>query len=1366
MPAVTSDKTIPQLRFRLPLDPARLLRARQRIRDYLYASGVLPAAIEPIVISLEEAMTNAVRHSGAEHDVEIGLRLDGRDLIAEVRDCGRGFDIATFDPAHTPDPTAPGGRGLYLMGRLMDDLQLRCDGGLEVRVLKRDVLPAEEKPQRPRPRVSMPGDEGYLDQRHQALLDEVDERVASLDWEYRYVFVNKAMLEAMQRPETEVLGRTVWELFPGIIGTPLEVALRAAMELGRSSVLEHQSLVTAEWLESRVYPTASGISTFARAIAERKRKESERDELFAALSQSQDRLQAALETARMAYWDWDAATDRTITSPSASDVFGLAPGEALDSSAVRLRLVHPDDLERYGALVRSAGERGDGWHSEFRIIRPADGRVAWLEEWATAEPDPGTGETHLRGLVWDITERKRAEEAAQAKDAQWRHLARYAPAGIYEIDFRGPRFVTVNDFMCTYSGYSRDELLAKNPFDLLDEDSQARFKERIRKTLAGEKVDTTVDYGFVTKQGEKRWTVLNVTPSYEDGKPVGAFVVGYDVTDRRRAEDALRESESLLRAVTDNSPNAIYAKDAESRWVMANPAVLRIVGRTADEALGKTDRELYDDPEIGEAILANDRRIMETGEAEVFEEAADTPQGRRMFMSVKAPRRDASGSIVGVVGISHDVTQLKQAHETLRRQQYRVESDLDAMRRLQALGTRFVREGSHEALLDEIVETGVSIADADCGTCQLLDAETGRLSIAAHRNLPRWWLDYWDTVEEGQGACGTAMLHAERVIVEDVAESPVFVGTPGLDVQLKAGIRAVISTPLLSRSGELLGMVSQHFKEPHLPDNHTLGLLDLLARQAVEIIERARTEAALRDSEARFRMALRNAPVSVSVQDRDLRFVWAYNQRIASPEDVIGKTDADLFHPEEAQRLALIKRRVLDEDVQLAEQMWLDRPRGRVFLSVTFEPIHDENGQVVGVGTATVDLTPLKRAEEALREAAHLGEALTAIDALVHSSLDTDKAVQAALSEGAAALGASAAVVTTHQASAFRIDYQFGGPAGQIGRLIPDELDTPGLLALARGETVVIEDAATDPRMSRVIAEEYEIRSLLVTPLLRERDTSGCLYFVFRDRPHVCTQAEIDFVHRLGTSLSLALENAALYAAQRDIAVTLQEAFMHTLPALDGLELGMAGLTASQPALVGGDFWDLYALPDGKIMVVIGDVAGKGVQATALTETVHSTMRAFATVDDSPGFILRKTNELLLADEAVVSFVTALVLVLDPATGQTKIASAGHPGPIHLGKDACVTIDPAYRSPLGAFPTEYPTTEAVLRRGDYFVLHTDGVTEARHDGELFGEERTRATLSALRGRSAQALADGLAGAASSFGDTLKDDLEVLVIRRD
>lgn len=158
--------------------------------------------------------------------------------------------------------------------------------------------------------------------------------------------------------------------------------------------------------------------------------------------------------------------------------------------------------------------------------------------------------------------------------------------------------------------------------------------------------------------------------------------------------------------------------------------------------------------------------------------------------------------------------------------------------RLRKLDTLVVREVNLKPVLTEFVDEAIAVTNADFGNIQLLDPKSGDLQIAAHRGFPQWWLEFWNSVTKGRGSCGTALQSGERVIVEDVENSPIFAGT-ALDMQLKAGVRAVQSTPLVSRSGKIFGMFSTHYRSPHRPDDRALRLIDLLAIQAADIIEHA-----------------------------------------------------------------------------------------------------------------------------------------------------------------------------------------------------------------------------------------------------------------------------------------------------------------------------------------------------------------------------------------------------------------------------------------------------------------------------------------------------------------------------------------------
>jgi PAS domain-containing protein len=218
-----------------------------------------------------------------------------------------------------------------------------------------------------------------------------------------------------------------------------------------------------------------------------------------------------------------------------------------------------------------------------------------------------------------------------------------------------------------------------------------------------------------------------------------------------------------------------------------------------------------------------------------------------------SPYRTADKRCEGVVVSFVDVTALKHTVEELRATQDELDADLEVTRRLQRLGSCFLDEDTPKLILDEIVDTAVAIAGSDFGNLQLFDPVSGELSIVAHRGFSDPWVEFWNEKGKGRGSCGLALGQLQRVIIEDVEESPIFVGRPELEVQLTEGVRAVQSTPLQSRTGELIGMLSTHYRSPGRPSAQALRYIDLLARQAADILERARTSARLRISEEKYR---------------------------------------------------------------------------------------------------------------------------------------------------------------------------------------------------------------------------------------------------------------------------------------------------------------------------------------------------------------------------------------------------------------------------------------------------------------------------------------------------------------------------------
>jgi PAS domain S-box-containing protein len=464
-----------------------------------------------------------------------------------------------------------------------------------------------------------------------------------------------------------------------------------------------------------------------------------------------------------------------------------------------------------------------------------------------------------------------------------------------------------------------------------------------------------------------------------------------EIVERKRAEEAQHQAYGRLQTFFDHRIGGIGIVIANARGdvLQANDYYLSILGCTREELLsGQVDWRKMTPPEW----LAADERALaqlrERGVCDTYEKEYMRQDGTRVPVSITdAMMPGDRGDILAFI---FDITERKKSEEELRESRKRLAIDLDAMTRLQKLSTLFVLEGDLEPILDEIVDTAIAISGADFGNIQILETESSNLKIVASRGFPEWWIDFWNSVSKGQGACGTALEHKERIIVEDVEQSPIFVGTPALEIQLNAGVRAVQSTPLMSRSGRPLGMFSTHYKTPHRPDDHALRLLDLLARQAADIIERKQSEEErqhlaleLADRVALLQAVLDAAPVAVWIaHDPKCQRITGniYADQIlhapsggnvscsASPEDAavsfkVFRNGVEL-QPEEmpAQVATATGKPVMGSELELIF------PDGRtVYLIESAVPLFDAEGQVRGAVIAGSDVTELKLAEEALR---------------------------------------------------------------------------------------------------------------------------------------------------------------------------------------------------------------------------------------------------------------------------------------------------------------------------------------------------------------------------------------------------------------
>ena len=218
-------------------------------------------------------------------------------------------------------------------------------------------------------------------------------------------------------------------------------------------------------------------------------------------------------------------------------------------------------------------------------------------------------------------------------------------------------------------------------FQIVNQQTRESVENPVERVLAlGQVVGLANHTVLIAKDGVERPIDDSGAPIRDDeGHIVGVVLVFRDVTDRKRAEDQLRERSAMLQAISEGTTDLIYAKDSSSRFLFANHSTLEVMGVTAAEAIGAEHDTLFQDHAEHEAIRAVDRRIMTTGVSEAVEEQFTGPHGFRTYLSSKSPLRDGHGNIVGLIGVSRDITERRRAEEQLRQSETRFRLLADAL---------------------------------------------------------------------------------------------------------------------------------------------------------------------------------------------------------------------------------------------------------------------------------------------------------------------------------------------------------------------------------------------------------------------------------------------------------------------------------------------------------------------------------------------------------------------------------------------------------------------------------------------------------------------------------------------------------------
>ena len=304
--------------------------------------------------------------------------------------------------------------------------------------------------------------------------------------------------------------------------------------------------------------------------------------------------------------------------------------------------------------------------------------------------------------------------------------------------------------------------------------------------------------------------------------------------DRQKIEAALQESEARFKSFAENSNDTIWITEAdEYRLTYVSPSFENMWGRSCDEIYEDLTRFIsFVHPEDRDRIFAGWQQCAR--EVVVQEYRVIRSDGTMIWIRDRGfPLYNKQGDLIWIGGIAEDITEVKQAEAIMK-------ADLRNTQILQELSTRLIYEDNIQVFYDEIAAAAVALVESDGGCFQILDEATQELILIATKGLEARISKYFYRVNANcNSSCGVALSAGRRTFVN-------FDSNDNLDgllqILLEEGFLCAQSTPLVSRSGQLLGMVSTHWRKHHQPSERELRFLDLLARQAADLLDRRRSE--------------------------------------------------------------------------------------------------------------------------------------------------------------------------------------------------------------------------------------------------------------------------------------------------------------------------------------------------------------------------------------------------------------------------------------------------------------------------------------------------------------------------------------------
>lgn len=545
------------------------------------------------------------------------------------------------------------------------------------------------------------------------------------------------------------------------------------------------------------------------------------------LQKSEERLRLSTELANVAVWEFDFATNSMSRSKNHDYLYGLEFQAKWEFNNF-LNATHPDDRKYLNATIQKTVAVGgpDNYKFDFRVIYP-DQSVHWLmvTGQVTERNADGLG-VLVRGVLIDITERKRAELGLQESEAKFSTTFLNSPIAMVIMSTDG-KFTEVNQSFCELIGYSREEIIGKNITDYGIISSQDREKLVAEIEAAGGSV-RNADVKFHIRDGSVRDILYSVDTINIQGVP-HRLSTCIDITERKRAEEAVRESEQRFLTFMNSTSVFAWMKDEDLKYVFLNKAFEDQHGITLKDVQGKDDFAIRNE-QIAEILQSNDRKVLSSGEILTTEEIVEDRFGQlKHSMVYKFPVLGLSGKRY-IGGMSIDITERKLDEEEIKK----TNEELLTLNRViyHSSGLLGIKE-----ILDNVLAEALNISGLEGGTICLIEPDDTLKLICQRETSEATIRDLEENkIKVGDCLCGNCAHDNCPLILynrQDVLNYATREALRGEDIRFHAAF------PLTSKE-KCVGVLCVFTRTDKKPEDRSLKLLETMSVQVALAIENAK----------------------------------------------------------------------------------------------------------------------------------------------------------------------------------------------------------------------------------------------------------------------------------------------------------------------------------------------------------------------------------------------------------------------------------------------------------------------------------------------------------------------------------------------